>query len=466
VVRAAASPTTDMTVPADASTISLQRSPRSRGRDADVRLRVVYPRALVHEWRVTADVVLGRNPPGAHAWQVRHPTISRRHAVLSCDRARGTYLLEDLGSHNGTWVDGTRVAHEPRVLHDGAVVRLGGVILVFESGPAAAAEDAPQVRRDAVPGDSGAARRLRVRLAQVAQDPSPVLLIGDTGSGKEQIAREIHRLSGRPGPFVAVNGAALARELVESQLFGHARGAFTGASEASLGLFRSACGGTLLLDEIGEMPLDMQPKLLRAIQEGEVQPVGATRPVKVDVRLVAATNRDLQRRVEDGEFRRDLYARLAMWETRVPSLEERRGDLLSWIDRLHAAWRVTRGLAAAPLELTPEAAEALLLARWHENLRGVDRLVHELAGDADAKVDIGCERLPGWLERGAVVPADAAAAPAAPAKPAAPPTREELVAVLQDTAGNVRATARHFGRDRRQIYRWLEQFGLTDLRRG
>src|SRR6185295_11015283 len=172
-----------------------------------------------------------------------------------------------------------------------------------------------------------------------ATDPAPVLLHGESGTGKERIAGELHRLSGRKGRLIAVNCAALSRELVESQLFGHQKGAFTGATELHPGYFRAAQGGTLFLDEIGELSLEVQPKLLRAIQQGEVQAVGSTQPAHVDVRVVAATNRELQQAVNAGQFRADLYARLSLWELRVPPLRERRADLFPWIDRLHGRWR-------------------------------------------------------------------------------------------------------------------------------
>ena len=441
----------------DASTISLHKDPARAHGEQDIRLRLVFPRALVTDWPLSSDVILARNPPTADALPLPHPTISRRHAVVAWDRGLATYTVEDLGSHNGTWVDGERLAGGRRALRDGTVLRVGGVILIYEQAPGPTPDQAAAVSRDAVPGESGAARRLRARLAQVARDPSPALIIGDTGSGKERIASEVHRLGGRHGPFVAINCAALSRELLESQLFGHVKGAFTGAAEAQTGLFRAAGGGTLFLDEIGELPLELQPKLLRAIQEGEVHPVGATRSVQVDVRLVAATNRDLARRVEEGAFRRDLYARLALWEIHVPSLRDRRGDLLAWIDRLHRAWLDRRSASGALFDFAPEVAEALLLEPWPSNLRGLDRLVHELASRPSSSAPLRSDDLPTWLRRDADAPEPALA-------PAPTPTRDELLAVLTETAWNIRATARHFGRDRRQVYRWIDTLGLADLR--
>jgi DNA-binding NtrC family response regulator len=339
-------------------------------------------------------------------------------------------------------------------------------------------EDIAAVDRDTLPGDSPAMSRLRGRVARAAPDPSPTLVTGDTGTGKEWVARELHRLSRRKGLLVAVNCATLTRELVESQLFGHVRGAFTGATGDADGLFRQADGGTLFLDEIGELPASLQPKLLRVVQDGIVQPVGSSRSITVDVRLVAATNRDLAASVEAGEFRRDLLARLSKWELRVPPLAARRGDVLAWFDRLWRAWHAERDGARPLPTFTPGAVAVILGAPWLDNLRGVDRFVHELAASGRATIDT--PELPDWLRAatpsaagtpGAAATAPSApaahAAPAVPAVPAAPagarppvPSKEEFVAVWERLGGSVRAVAKHFGRDRRPIYRWLESHGL------
>jgi transcriptional regulator with GAF, ATPase, and Fis domain len=297
-----------------------------------------------------------------------------------------------------------------------------------------------------------------------------VLILGETGTGKERLARELHRLSGRPGKLVALNCAALNAQLVESQLFGHARGAFTGASEAQPGLFRAAHEGTLFLDEVGELPLETQPKLLRALQEGEVLAVGATQPVRVDVRIVAATHRDLGRAVAAGTFREDLYARLAMVELALPPLRDRRVDLLGWIDRLAQAWAERRGVAGT-FRFDADAAEALLRFAWPLNLRGVERLVHDLGASHAPGAVITRGALPRWLvATDGDGPADPA--PRTPdddddAPPAARdrvPTRDEFTRAFHELGGSVHALARRFGRDRRQIYRWIEAHDLADAR--
>jgi transcriptional regulator with GAF, ATPase, and Fis domain len=362
-------------------------------------------------------------------------------------------------------------------LADGSVIRLGPRVVMVYQTPGGG-DDGGGASREAIPGQAPTTRALRASIAQVARDPSPVLLVGETGTGKELIAEEIHRLSGRPGPLVAINCAALSPALIESELFGHVRGAFTGAGEAQPGLFREADRGTLLLDEIGELPADLQPKLLRAIQEKEVRPVGTSRSVPVDVRIVAATNRPLAADVEAGTFRRDLYARLSLWEVKVPPLRRRRGDLFMWIDRLYRRWLAERARPAQPPAWTFEAiaAEALLLREWRDNLRGVDRLVHALAAaSTPGEEPLTFPQLPAWLWDTAGAASGAVGeSPSAPSWPAAPavaplrdppraaPSKEELVAALARHDGSVRATAKYYGRDRRQVYRWMEAFGLKE----
>jgi hypothetical protein len=267
-----------------------------------------------------------------------------RAALGPADRR---HLVRDLGSRNGSAIHGAPLGEIPRALDDNAVLRLGDVLAVYERTRGAVV-DSPLVDRDAVPGDALAILAFRTALARAARDPSPVLILGESGSGKERSAAELHRLSGRPGPLVALNCAALSPQLIESQLFGHQRGAFTGATAAQPGLFRAAERGTLWLDEIGELPLDLQPKLLRAIESGEILPIGATAHQRVDVRVIAATNRVLADEVVAGGFRRDLYARLALWELALPPLARRRVDILPWLERLAAAWSTARGLPAPP----------------------------------------------------------------------------------------------------------------------
>ncbi len=262
-------------------------------------------------------VVLGRLAGTANIHAVSHRTVSRQHVEVAWDRALGRHYVRDLHSRNGTWLAGQPLSEIPRVLEDNAVLRFGDVIGVYERQPGTV-DDTVAVDRQAVPGQALTMMRLRRALARAATDPAPVLLIGESGVGKEHIAAEVHRLSARQGPLLPVNCAALSPQLIDSQLFGHERGAFTGATSSHRGLFRAANGGSLFLDEIGELPLHLQPKLLRVLEQGEVLPLGSTTPIRVDVRVIAATNRALDHEVAAGQFRRDLYARLALWQLEIP----------------------------------------------------------------------------------------------------------------------------------------------------
>jgi transcriptional regulator with GAF, ATPase, and Fis domain len=425
------------------------------------------------------QLVVGREP-GDGGLLVEHETVSRRHLAVGWDERRRTHVAADLGSHNGSYLQGDPVDETPQPLADGAVLRLGDAFLIYEQGPPADEGIAAGVSREAAPGEARTMSLFRARLARAAADPAALLLIGETGTGKERIAAEIHRLSGRPGPLVPVNCAALSPQLVESQLFGHSRGAFTGASSAHSGLFRAADRGTLFLDEVGELPLEMQPKFLRAIELREIQPVGVPHPMRVDVRIVAATNRDLAGISARGLFRADLYARLSTWELHLPALRDRRVDLFGWIERLHRIWAAERAGGALP-PLSADTVELLLRYDWPLNLRSVDRLVHELAAlNLPANETVSPARLPPWLS----LPAPPGSAPVPQATtmmmPAAGgvsgggndhdsarqpvPTRAEFVAAFDELEGSVRGLAKLFKRDRRQIYRWIESYGLKERR--
>jgi DNA-binding NtrC family response regulator len=212
--------------------------------------------------------------------------------------------------------------------------------------------------------ESTAMRRVVDTAAIVAASDASVLILGESGAGKEVVAQLIHRWSARAaGPLVAANCAGLPESLIESELFGHTKGAFTGANQTQQGFFRAADGGTLFLDEIGELPLHLQPKLLRALESGEVTPVGADSPVQFDTRLIAATNRDLGKEVEEGRFRDDLYYRINVVELVVPPLAERQDDVLP------LAHRFATEFAGGPVRLSPQAVQCLLACQWPGNVR-------------------------------------------------------------------------------------------------
>ena len=458
----------------DLSFVDTMTSESNLAVPADERVRRFVVVHGAPEQRVSLHAhpaLIGRSPATGATIVLRHATVSRRHLQIGWDGR--THSATELGSHNGTFVGQRRLADGETVsLSHGDVLRCGDVVLVYESqtrDPSAPA--AGEVR---IPGVSTAAAALRAAIMRVAPDPASALIMGETGTGKEYVAREIHRLRGRAGEFVALNCAALSPQLVESQLFGHVKGAFTGATSAGEGLFRAAHGGTLFLDEIGELPLDLQPKLLRALQERRIRPVGGSRELAVDVRVLAATNRDLEQLVIGDQFRRDLFARLRMHELRVPALRERPADVLGWVGRFAAQWRVERNLPShGTLTFTPDAAVAVVCGAWPDNLRGLDHLVHRYA-HLDRKVTLidVTALLPQVVAGLSHVSSEAVTvtslvAPEAPEKPATPaprrpsPSREALLAVLQET-GSIRGAARHFDRDRRQIYRWVTAYGIDD----
>jgi DNA-binding NtrC family response regulator len=305
-------------------------------------------------------------------------------------------------------------------------------------------------------GESPAMRRLFSQLDRVADSEAPVLILGESGSGKELVARALHQRSRREnGPFVAINCAALPEALVESELFGHARGAFTDARTARNGLLREADGGTLLLDEIGDLPLPLQPKLLRALEEGRFRPVGSDREVTFDVRVVAATHRDLEQAVEEGRFREDLYFRINVVRIEVPPLRTRGTDVLLLAQRF-----LKRSASRAEKQVTgisDAAARKLMEYRWPGNVRELrNAIAHAVALTAydtiapeDLPQKIGAER-PSRMFLGAEDPAGLV--------PLEEVERRYVHHVLEATAGNRTAAAKILGLDRKTLYRKLQRY--------
>jgi len=245
----------------------------------------------------------------------------------------------------------------------------------------AAASERAEPRRPGIElpdlvGDSEATREIRATIERVAPTAATVLISGESGTGKEVVARRIHALSGRAGPFVAINCSAIPDNLLESELFGHEKGSFTGAVTARAGKFELAAGGTIFLDEIGDMPLAMQVKLLRVLQERVVERVGSDRSSPIDVRVLAATHRDLPSRIEAGEFREDLYYRLSVFPVDVPPLRERPEDVRPLVHEMLRRVRDTNGVSVT----LPEESMALLEAyAWPGNVRELANVVERLA---------------------------------------------------------------------------------------
>jgi DNA-binding NtrC family response regulator len=295
--------------------------------------------------------------------------------------------------------------------------------------------------------------RTRADLALVAPTGHTVLLVGETGTGKELAARELHRLSGRSGPLLAVNCASLRGELLESELFGHVRGAFTGAQRSHDGLFVRASRGTLLLDEVGELDEAVQSRLLRVLEAKAVRPVGASEEVPIGTRVVAATHRDLEAAVKRGRFRADLYGRLARWTVVLPSLRERREDL----------GVLTRTLLATSPKVEPSAElmAALLAHPWPLNVRG---LVNVLSTATVAQP--GAERLELVAQVAMALASQARLAVSDGATPRSEVDAqqehgpERIEAALRAHRGNLTAVARELGLTRQSLYRALERLGL------
>ncbi len=285
----------------------------------------------------------------------------------------------------------------------------------------------------------------------VAQSDASVLIHGASGTGKELLARAIHKASGRrDAPFVAVNCAAIPEALLESELFGHRKGAFTGAVYDHKGLFQTADGGTVFLDEIGDMPQSLQAKLLRALQQREVRPVGAPGPVPVDVRIVSATHRNLEERVSSGEFREDLYYRLNVVSLALPPLAQRPEDIVPLAKHFLAATaaRYRKDVRA----FAPEALELLLGAPWPGNVRQLGNVVEQAVALATSPI------VPAALVGSALRSEPAGLTPLDEAKRAF--ERDYLIRILRITAGNVTHAARLAQRNRTEFYKLLDRHQL------
>ena len=393
---------------------------------------------------------IGRDPAASATKAIQLPSdhrASRSHARVH--REGRAVRIVDEQSKNGTFVNGRRIDQAP--LEDGDVLRVGDSFFIhrLETAPAG---DTHDTSLSSLVGVSPIARALRQRLTALASERATVLLLGESGTGKEVAARALHELSRRPGPFIAVNCGALPNELAESLLFGHTAGAYSGAQKSQSGFFRAADRGTLLLDEIGDLPLALQPKLLRALEEHAVTPVGATSPIPCDVRIVAATHRELIRAVKMQEFRGDLYARIAEIPVMLPPLRQRREDVLPLF--LHAA-------TDAAARLTPRLVAALLSHAFPYNIRELFKIVSQLRVDTPAGEPYDLlpivDRL-GESEQDSES-SDSKSEDAIRLNPESripAPSREALTALLTRHRGNISSLARAMGRSRRQIDRWLE----------
>ncbi len=306
-------------------------------------------------------------------------------------------------------------------------------------------------------------RRVLAQIERVAASETRVCIYGETGTGKELVARTLHEKSGRAaGPFVTLNCAAVPAELIESELFGHEKGSFTGAAQRHTGKFEQAHRGTLFLDEIGDMPAAMQAKLLRVLEEGEVERIGAAKPTSVDVRVVVATHRNLEQLVEDGQFRRDLYHRVVVFPVDLPPLRERREDLAALVE--HFARQVSAQNGWKPAAFAPGAIEALKEYAWPGNIRELRNVVERLLLLAGGEVGAEDVRL--------ALPAAHAAKSSAPEKDALHDDsgplaqrvlafeRAQVLAELERHGRHITQTAKALGLERSHLYKKCQQLGI------
>jgi transcriptional regulator with GAF, ATPase, and Fis domain len=380
------------------------------------------------------------------------PRVSRRHAVIEIERDRARIRLDGGASLrlDGRAGDGGEIA-------DGSVVVLGASAIVFRHRtPEATSPEPASATRWGILGDAPATRMLRRTIATVARTDATILVHGESGTGKELVASAIHEASGRKGPLVPVNTSAIPAQLAEAHLFGHVAGAYTGATTAGAGLFRSADGGTLFLDEIGELALELQPKLLRVLEDRTVLPVGSTKGVRVDVRVVCATNRDLLAEVDAGRFRGDLYARICDFTLELAPLRERREDVLTLLAR-------DLGEDAPPL--SQELLASLLERPWRFNVRELRKVAKQLEVRGVGAERLSLDMLDTPTPQAALPPVEAARSVESPpdddeARARPVPTKDELVAMLARHQGVIELVARETGRSRRQVHRWLEKHGI------
>jgi DNA-binding NtrC family response regulator len=426
------------------------------------------------------DLIIGRDPTAGIC--VPEAAVSRQHARIHYKD--GSWVLTDLGGRNGTIVDGGFVSEI--VLEHLHEIRVGDAIFKFVE---AGAESYARYRIDGtILGGEGGPTDTRTRrgtntiiggyqldrvadaIRRVSRTELSVILLGESGTGKEVFAQQLHAWSGRRGAFQAVNCAAIPATLLESELFGYKRGAFSGADRDKIGLVRAAEGGTLFLDEIGDMPMEAQAKLLRMLQSHEIVPLGATHAERVDVRIVCATHRELMKLQQENKFRGDLFARLNEYSLVLPPLRERKEDVFS----LCRALLERHG--RPDLLVTFPFMTGLLHYDFPFNVRELEAFTKRAIALCDG-AELDAQHLPheikelmkgygvrkaGATHGPAVAPPSPTAAPAPPRAPLLPilPTEQELRALLTQHRGNVAAVGRELGRERMQVHRWMKRYGI------
>lgn len=421
--------------------------PLQPGDDDDLRQRKLLvlgdDGVVAHPLPSAGTVVVGRADDVDVT--IDRDSLSRRHAALHLTAER--IELEDVGSSNGTRVAGRRLEPSQRiVVGPGDHIELGGVTVLIQ-GPL----DLPDAARTSVV--SGAKGSLPQLVARVARSELSVLVGGETGVGKEVFARRIHERSARAdGPFVPLNCGALSEELLASELFGHEQGAFTGAQTTKTGLLETAAGGTVFLDEVGEMPMSQQVKLLRVLEERMVMRVGGLQARPIDVRFVSATNRDLRQEVAAGRFREDLYYRLNGITLRIPPLRERIGEIPG-LSREFLAGAATKAGLRTPPPLSAEALAALERHPWPGNVRELKNVIERavvLAGDEPVGVEHLFEDLGDALPSATELPQRGEV-----------DERTRIVQALQQCAGNQTRAAELLGVSRRTLGTWMDRHAIA-----
>jgi transcriptional regulator of acetoin/glycerol metabolism len=408
---------------------------------------------------VGEELYLGRRADGlpvdANAAVLEDGLVSGKHARVV--RGAAGFDLEDLGSKNGTFVDNVRASGRVR-LRDGALIFIGNHVGVFRMVSILELE-AMKVELvnplGPVPTASPSLAVACDRLRRLAAADGELFIVGETGVGKEVYARAVHTQSGRKGAFVAINCAAIPRDLVESELFGYRAGAHSTAHQAKAGLIEEAEGGTLFLDEIGEMTQEAQIKILRFLQDRELTPLGSTRPRRMDVRIIAATNRAIAagtRAPENAQgLRDDILARLGAAPIHLPPLRDRLEDLGALAAHFLGASRV-KGSFEQP------AFRALCLHSWPLNVRELEKIVTTAAVLTGGAKPIALRDLPGPIAAAAAQPVVAATARRSLGSPS--PTPAELEELLRRHEGNVADVSRELGKHRAAVWRWIKKFGL------
>ena len=450
--------------------VGLPQSPRMAGRRGGPGLILLYAEGfeqLPGAFSLAGEqTTIGRDD----ATQLRLPVaaVSRTHAEIIWDASR--WMVRDMGSRNGTLLDGHPVTQA--ILERGAELRIGDAVLKFID--AGVAEYEPYLLDGTMAG--GRQRlvanselvggyqmdRIAEELLRIAPTNLSVVLLGESGTGKEVAARELHRNSGRKGAFQAVNCAAIPATLLESELFGYKKGAFSGADRDKPGLVRLADQGTLLLDEIGDMSLEAQAKLLRVLQSREVYPLGATAPERVDIRVICATHRDLQRLIQLEKFREDLFARLNEYQMRLPALRDRKEDVYQ------LARAFLRRHGRPELKLSFGFVLGLVSYDWPYNVRELEGCIKRCMALCDGNT-LEEALLPEpikelMLDYGRPLsaserPQNSSFEPSRAVKTMAP-TDGELRSLLEKHDGNVAAVGRELGKARMQVHRWMERYGI------